>query len=983
MGSSDLKENNGSTGRVDSLYQHLFVKAPTFKSDFFAILFSLVVLGVYVSPMLTNFSNLQNDMDWYGFGSMYESFRIAVLEYHQFPLRTFYLEGGYPMIGFPYDISLSPFAILILLFGSTPGMKLMMLISFAIGAWGIFYLLRRALNFNLAASLFGTLTFILSAWMPMQVDNANVPLLMAPYLAVWPIAFYIRSLKDVRYVVAGALCFYPILTLTVQSAIPLSIFLGFICLLYTFTGVDTKIKLRLTLKPVAVLLLMGIFAALFAAPKLLPVLDLRGRLTEYVHMENEDDYVTVSEHIIKYYGAPRHHQLFTSATRRLTNEPRGEIDIYYLYAGFLPLVLGLLGLILVWRKSTRLTLLFILIILFNLGPNSPLNLHAMIWNLFPPTQFIWKINKYFSPYIMLTLPIWGAVFFEFFKKRNRQKIAVILGFFILIGLAVADPMTNNRRLFEGIYTKPMPAKSLLNKEPFGQVLIRDIPLHRYNDISSVTSKERHYSQYAYMLMFKNIGTINWPTNMLLHQGGIIPKYYAPSFETIDYDVLSPGLLNPNPEYRGEVYFPEGSKNKVLSTELTPNYVTVAVNVFDAAPLMINQNYHDHFTTSIGELFNAKGAVGVKMPKGKQTVTIKFVHKPFYDGLALAAISLLASLMILSIFSNKSVANMSNFGKNIRYFVRLMSSKITRTPKAIFLSYAVTDHCNGRCVYCHIPRTPVNELDFESIEKIFKQMAKAGLWRVSLTGGEPLLYKNFPQLVDLLKGLGFWISVNTNGDLVKKQIDSLLKVDAVAVSIDGPKSVHNATRGEGSFEKAAIGLRNLFYRGVQARMVTVLNNINVNHIDEIISTAEDMDVEVMFQPIWKNALGTQTPIENPPAPKQMNEAIRRLIKLKKEGAPIANSLAGLKHFNSWPKGKNIGCLAGLVTYRLEPDGMFTNCERMPGEQKWIDLKTVSVANAISQLPVAGCSQCWCGGQVELQLAGKLNRSAIWNMLRKQG
>jgi len=69
-------------------------------------------------------------------------------------------------------------------------------------------------------------------------------------------------------------------------------------------------------------------------------------------------------------------------------------------------------------------------------------------------------------------------------------------------------------------------------------------------------------------------------------------------------------------------------------------------------------------------------------------------------------------------------------------------------KIVNLRISVTDRCNFRCTYC-MPADNVEFMDrgellsFEEITQVARVVAKMGIYRIRLTGGEPLLRKNLP------------------------------------------------------------------------------------------------------------------------------------------------------------------------------------------------------------------------------------------------
>lgn len=135
-----------------------------------------------------------------------------------------------------------------------------------------------------------------------------------------------------------------------------------------------------------------------------------------------------------------------------------------------------------------------------------------------------------------------------------------------------------------------------------------------------------------------------------------------------------------------------------------------------------------------------------------------------------------------------------------------------SPEIRQLTIFPSEICNYRCSFCHIwgdtgwalkePQRVIREqLDIEVLKGFIDQVAvrnkKIG---VILTGGEIMLYKHFEELVLHLRKHKMNVYVNTNGSLMKKRVDFLLKNTVVVnISIDGPREYHDAIRGQGSFD----------------------------------------------------------------------------------------------------------------------------------------------------------------------------------------
>ena len=134
----------------------------------------------------------------------------------------------------------------------------------------------------------------------------------------------------------------------------------------------------------------------------------------------------------------------------------------------------------------------------------------------------------------------------------------------------------------------------------------------------------------------------------------------------------------------------------------------------------------------------------------------------------------------------------------------------------YLRISITDKCNLRCVYCMplegLPWLQRDELlSYEEIEQIIRVMAPMGLERLRITGGEPLVRRDVPELVKLLAAVpGIRdLSLSTNAVLLAEQADALKAagISRLNVSLDSLQEdrVDRIARRPGSYPKIMEGL----------------------------------------------------------------------------------------------------------------------------------------------------------------------------------
>lgn len=152
-----------------------------------------------------------------------------------------------------------------------------------------------------------------------------------------------------------------------------------------------------------------------------------------------------------------------------------------------------------------------------------------------------------------------------------------------------------------------------------------------------------------------------------------------------------------------------------------------------------------------------------------------------------------------------------------------------SPKIKQLTIYPTELCNYRCKMCHIwgdtgwarkniEKIEKEQLDIEVLKNFIDQVVEVnpGIG-VIITGGEPMLYKHFRELVTYLREKKVKIYLLTNGALIKDNIDFIIKnVTALSISIDGDKNYHDGIRGKGSFDTVCDNIELLINRKKESK-----------------------------------------------------------------------------------------------------------------------------------------------------------------------
>jgi radical SAM protein with 4Fe4S-binding SPASM domain len=107
--------------------------------------------------------------------------------------------------------------------------------------------------------------------------------------------------------------------------------------------------------------------------------------------------------------------------------------------------------------------------------------------------------------------------------------------------------------------------------------------------------------------------------------------------------------------------------------------------------------------------------------------------------------------------------------------------------------------------------PKHELILEYWKRIVDELAKHNISSILIRGGEPFLFSGIIELLEYINSKGMFISIDTNGTLLKKYTADLLRIGKIhiTVSVDGPEEIHDKVRGvKGCFKKIEGGLKQL-------------------------------------------------------------------------------------------------------------------------------------------------------------------------------
>lgn len=183
----------------------------------------------------------------------------------------------------------------------------------------------------------------------------------------------------------------------------------------------------------------------------------------------------------------------------------------------------------------------------------------------------------------------------------------------------------------------------------------------------------------------------------------------------------------------------------------------------------------------------------------------------------------------------------------------------------YIRISITDRCNLRCVYC-MPECGVESvshdkiLRYDEILYLGEIFAELGIKKIKITGGEPLVRKGAPSLIEDLKKISGIekVTITTNGVNLEETVDALLHagIDGINLSLDtlDPEVFFKITR-RNDFEKVMRGFQAVLARKeIPLKINCVPMGIEGQNIFELAELSRKYPVHVRYIEMMPIGLG---------------------------------------------------------------------------------------------------------------------------------
>ena len=182
----------------------------------------------------------------------------------------------------------------------------------------------------------------------------------------------------------------------------------------------------------------------------------------------------------------------------------------------------------------------------------------------------------------------------------------------------------------------------------------------------------------------------------------------------------------------------------------------------------------------------------------------------------------------------------------------MSARALQLGIPLSVQLDLTYRCNEKCVHCYLDHEDHGEMTTSEIKSLLDQLAEAGVFFLTLSGGEILMRRDFFEILEYARALQFSVKLKTNGVMIReRQAERIrsLAVQSVQISIYSHRpEVHDSiTKVPGSLKRSVEAIRFLKACGLKVIIANVLMLQNIRDYPGVKALAGELGVEFTIDP----------------------------------------------------------------------------------------------------------------------------------------
>ncbi len=293
-------------------------------------------------------------------------------------------------------------------------------------------------------------------------------------------------------------------------------------------------------------------------------------------------------------------------------------------------------------------------------------------------------------------------------------------------------------------------------------------------------------------------------------------------------------------------------------------------------------------------------------------------------------------------------------------------RIVEDRVPVSASIELTYRCNLHCGHCYCPKGERSqELSTQEISDLIDEMADMGTLFLLMTGGDPLLRKDFPELYRHAKERGLLVTVFTNGTLIDEDIADLfreLPPYLIEISLYGltRKTYETVVAVRGSYDRCLAGITRVLRDGHRLALKCPATSDNAHEIPELARFAKDLGVDFRYDPVILATMEGKTHTH------AMRLTAEQVVAL--EAADVEKDRAWTSYMEEAPavpeNDRLFSCGAGKNSFHIDPYGNVQVClmvKNFPRNVRERSLREIYYQEfpeilAIKRKPETKCGSC---------------------------
>jgi MoaA/NifB/PqqE/SkfB family radical SAM enzyme len=310
----------------------------------------------------------------------------------------------------------------------------------------------------------------------------------------------------------------------------------------------------------------------------------------------------------------------------------------------------------------------------------------------------------------------------------------------------------------------------------------------------------------------------------------------------------------------------------------------------------------------------------------------------------------------------------------------------RRGRAAIASVNLLNRCNQACPMCSVHAAPDHALSLDDLATAFRALRAGGVRIVELSGGEPFLRKDLPDVIALAERERLLFTFNTNGTAISepglRALAGARGLLQVAVSLDSlDRQRYARLRGKDLLPRALAGLERLRGAGLASplKLNVAVSRHNVGEIPALLAFARERGLFLSAFPVNQGPGAHRSDSGAFAAEAReraaMAAAFEELARRRRRGEPLWEPSSFYRAAARFVRGEPLGpCGAGRLYLDLRADGSIAPCVELPPVGRLDDLASGSAweALAAAQDAVAACrrdSPCCYTCTVSLAESGR--------------